>query len=147
MDCLTNRVLPARRGNKAAEWVIRCTACKRLRPASEFNKNRHRKNGLQTTCRECSRKKSRDYYRANPEKHKRAVFQRNKRVLGELKARLSARKAEHGCALCPEREPVCLEFHHLNPEEKDFEIGKYLREHQSWGAVLREIRKCVVLCC
>src|SRR5205807_6393049 len=96
--------------------------------------------------RSCSRERSRRYYRENPQKHKRAVYQRNKRVLKELYAKVNAVKAANGCALCGEGEPVCLEFHHLDPKEKDFEIGTYLRYHPRWEDVVREMRKCAVLC-
>ena len=38
-----------------------------------------------------------------------------------------------------------LEFHHINPEEKDFGVGSkgYTR---SWEAVKKELDKCVLVC-
>lgn len=29
------------------------------------------------------------------------------------------------CIVCGESEPVCIDFHHINPEEKEFTIGKH----------------------
>lgn len=59
-------------------------------------------------------------------------------------------KRERGCAVCGEREPCCLEFHHRDPAEKKFTIGENRRgrPHQpSWKRVTDEIAKCEVLCC
>lgn len=39
-----------------------------------------------------------------------------------------------------------LDFHHLNPNEKDSELSKYLRNGCSWGTAEIEARKCVCLC-
>lgn len=36
-----------------------------------------------------------------------------------------------------------LDFHHLDPTEKDFEISDRLT---SWTAILPELRKCALLC-
>jgi len=38
-----------------------------------------------------------------------------------------------------------LEFHHLNPEEKDFSIG-YKGYTRSWEKVKEEIDKCMLVC-
>ena len=35
-----------------------------------------------------------------------------------------------------------LEFHHINPEEKDFGMG----EHMSWERTKKELDKCILLC-
>ncbi len=37
-----------------------------------------------------------------------------------------------------------LEFHHLNPKEKDFSIGRSM--NKSWGVLIKELDKCVLLC-
>ena len=37
-----------------------------------------------------------------------------------------------------------LQFHHLNPKEKDFHITG--RVHHSWAQVQQELKKCVMLC-
>ena len=41
---------------------------------------------------------------------------------------------------------AALEFHHLNPSEKDFAIGNE-GQTRSWQKVKAEIDKCVLLCC
>jgi len=39
---------------------------------------------------------------------------------------------------------VCLDFHHKDPNEKDFTIGKY--RNKSKENLLKEIEKCVCVC-
>lgn len=49
------------------------------------------------------------------------------------------------CMDCGESDPVCLDFHHRNPDEKEFNIGhrgRYLPR----AKVLAEIAKCDVVC-
>lgn len=41
-----------------------------------------------------------------------------------------------------DRCPNAMEFHHVDPEEKDFAISTRL----SWEAVTKELARCVLLC-
>lgn len=60
--------------------------------------------------------------------------------------RILVEKAKSGgCSRCGESDPVCLDFHHTNPESKSFAVSK----HWNWRteeSLLHEIAKCVVLC-
>ena len=46
--------------------------------------------------------------------------------------------------ICGETEPVCLDFHHIDPNEKDFTIGKH--RNKSKENLMKEIEKCVCIC-
>lgn len=49
------------------------------------------------------------------------------------------------CCVCGyDRYQGALEFHHLNPNEKDFSFGSV--SSISWERLVAEVRKCVVLC-
>lgn len=39
---------------------------------------------------------------------------------------------------------AALQFHHKNPKEKDFIIGNVA--NKSWGRLVIEVKKCVLLC-
>lgn len=39
-----------------------------------------------------------------------------------------------------------LDFHHLNPEEKDFNFGKVMAEPKAWTKIVNELKKCILLC-
>lgn len=49
------------------------------------------------------------------------------------------------CQLCGYNKcNTALEFHHLNPHEKDFGISKYT--NLKWDSVVSEVDKCVMVC-
>jgi hypothetical protein len=50
------------------------------------------------------------------------------------------------CSECGENDINCLDFHHINPEEKDFTISFMLKSGYSIKRIQKEIEKCVVLC-
>jgi len=52
-------------------------------------------------------------------------------------------KSKSGCNRCPETDPVCLTFHHI--DEKEFSISNFSR--RTLEEVKTEIKKCEVLCC
>jgi hypothetical protein len=68
-------------------------------------------------------------------------------VLRRQKIKLKAVEYKNGkCEICGYNKCVnAFEFHHRNPEEKDFAIGQ--RGHsRSWEKVKKEIDKCMLLC-
>ena len=49
------------------------------------------------------------------------------------------------CACCGYDKCIqALEFHHLNPEEKDFSFGT--NPNRSWQTTRQEIQKCILVC-
>jgi hypothetical protein len=54
-------------------------------------------------------------------------------------------KTEHGCALCPEKNPAALDFHHKKKSEKAFTVSQAIHS-KSIDQLEAEIKRCVVLC-
>lgn len=50
------------------------------------------------------------------------------------------------CARCGEDHPACIQFHHLDPGEKDMTVANAVRRGWSRARILRELTKCEVLC-
>ncbi len=51
------------------------------------------------------------------------------------------------CLICGyDRCLAALEFHHLNPREKDFDISRALRRKMSRLQIERELSKCILVC-
>ena len=108
-----------------------CKKCGRELPISEFDEGRHQ-------CKECRREYRRQHRREKPEIHRAQQARRQERVkewFYELKT---------PCIICGEDEPVCIDFHHKDPNEKEFTIGKHRSRSRAW--LLQEISKCVCLC-
>lgn len=59
-----------------------------------------------------------------------------------LKAWIAQYKKDHGCVECNESDPVCLEFHHRDPSEKETNIS----DCKTKRSALKEIEKCEILC-
>jgi hypothetical protein len=121
-----------------------CCSCKEIKETSEFNKNKYKKDGLQTQCRECSHKKFRDYYHKNLERQKTITIARSKRNKTLTKEKIFKLLANSACAKCGEKDPLVLEFNHLGNKEKD--ISLMVAHNLSWARIEKEISKCEVLC-
>ena len=89
---------------------------------------------------ESNRKASLKYYEKNKEKVLANTRKRNERIRKEYEDFKSSLK----CERCEENHIACLEFHHLNPLEKDKPIStmfSYSKERFE-----AEVKKCIVLC-
>lgn len=72
----------------------------------------------------------------------------------ELRAKHRAKKKiyirkyleTHPCEHCWETKPVCLEFHHIDPSTKSFELAYSISQDKSIKKIDEEIAKCMVLC-
>ena len=54
-------------------------------------------------------------------------------------------KGNSGCCKCSEKDPSCLDFHHVDPTKKEFMVSK-LVFCKSKDRMFKEIKKCVVIC-
>lgn len=116
-----------------------CTQCTQEKLLTEFRKDRNRLDGRTSHCRLCARAlQSRRYQESYAPV--RAV--RDKKLRSDNKIRLAAVKNK-GCSFCPETEHACLDFHHKDPSQKDFEIAGAVR---TWGYIENEIKKCILVC-
>jgi hypothetical protein len=119
-----------------------CTICKIPKPFEEFSPRKSAKDGLYSRCKTCHRKEVRDGYQKDP-KSKLEDCKKCRQILLDI---TDVIKAERGCKACKkENDPVCLDFHHLDPTKKDLSIAK-LVSNKSKQRMLDEIKKCVVVC-
>jgi hypothetical protein len=57
-------------------------------------------------------------------------------------------KSEHSCQVCEYNKCTrALDFHHLNPSEKVFDITRAISMNINFKNILIEINKCLILCC
>lgn len=117
-----------------------CSKCGIEKSLDEFHKQTRSKDGLQPACKACmniaynvSRKKKQEHYQAVAA----ARYAKNTE-------RIRQWKSSHGCKCCGETFAPCLELHHLDPNEKDFDPAE--GAVKSWAVFMAEAAKCVVLC-
>jgi len=122
----------------------KCGHCDKLKAVDEFNKRMSSYDGLQPTCRECNRSRSRKYYKDNGEKHKKAVYVRSAKQRQINREYVHDYLLHHPCVMCPETDPVVLEFDHLR--DKKNSICKMVVNGNSIETIKKEIEKCQVLC-
>jgi hypothetical protein len=93
-------------------------------------------------------------YKAYQRKYQREWHQRHK---AERLARVYAKKAalyeyvqvvksQLHCMDCGEHHPATLQFHHPNPEDKEFNVADAVRNGTSLDRIKNKIEKCIVLC-
>ncbi len=90
------------------------------------------------------RQYDRDYFARMPPKQRqrKQLKQRERRTL--ILAWVTEQKRQ-GCSSCPERDPVCIDFHHPGGD-KEINIGDATRQGWSVARLKKEIAKCVLLC-
>ena len=101
-----------------------CSKCGRELPLKCFETGRNQ-------CRDCRNARRKELRDANPEKH-RDEAARLQKEQGEWLLSLKTK-----CLICGETESVCLDFHHIDPNEKEFTIGKH--RNKSKENLLKEI--------
>lgn len=73
---------------------------------------------------------------------------RNYHRLKTYRQRIKAKAVEYKggcCQICEyDRSNSALEFHHIDPNEKDFGISSYT--NLSWGKIKDELDKCILVC-
>jgi hypothetical protein len=113
---------------------------------SDFNRNKSKKDGLNTICKECSKKRSRQYYADNREKHIRVCRAKRKKTATEAQVKINELKSQRGCEMgCGEIETCCLDFHH-HANNKEDTICNMVYSGCCWETIKKEIDKCRIVC-
>lgn len=104
-----------------------CTKCHKELPITDFNWRNKEKGTRRSECKFCH---------SNYMKQK---YQQKKNTIQNL-------KSQYSCAKCGEKRGYVLDYHHLNPKEKDTTIARLISNCSSLEKTFQEIKKCIVLC-
>jgi len=85
---------------------------------------------------------SRKYRKNNSE----IINKRDRCRKREKREWIDSLKKDEKCNKCGEDRWYCLEYHHVNPEDKKFTIACAISRGYGKQAILEEIKKCVILC-
>lgn len=88
----------------------------------------------------------REYYYKNRDKEKARSLKRRKLVEKEIREYLQNIKISRGCLFCGEDHVACLDFHHIDPNEKEETISAIPKRGWSYERIDKELEKCIVLC-
>ena len=103
-----------------------CSKCGLEKPVSEYHKNGFDRQGRQKYrgyCKTCANKREMERY-------------------WEKREYVDAQRTQ--CAKCGDTRTYLLDFHHKNPNEKEFTIGTMKRGAKE--TIQKEIDKCICLC-
>lgn len=117
-----------------------CGTCKQEKTVSEFNKNRAKRDGLQSSCKSCKKGHQASWYQNNSERHIENVAKRKEEVRAWIREQKSV-----PCMDCGVRYPYyVMDFDHVEGE-KEFGVSAAAN---SYGAnqIREEIAKCEVVC-
>ena len=121
--------------------VKRCPGCDTPKPLTEFSKNKRKTDGLQSSCKSCSARRSAQWYKDNPttrvaqnqyQRTRNSTFvNRYKRIYGK-------------CTDCGITDHRVLQFDHIGDKHKN--VSDMIFQGNSIKVIKAEIRKCQVRC-
>ena len=120
-----------------------CTDCRLSLSLDQFSKNNQKKDGLNYRCKTCQKVYFKKHYQNNKQYYIDKAAKQNEKFLAIIEKEKQER-LKNGCSVCGIYHPAILDFHHLDPNSKDFSIAKSRTKSQK--RFIRELDKCVVLC-
>lgn len=87
-----------------------------------------------------SKEKRREYYLKNKDN----IIKYQLKRYEELSSIFNDWKKTLVCSKCGEKETICLDFHHINMNEKEKNVITFLGT--GFNSVNRELKKCIVVC-
>ena len=88
----------------------------------------------------------RTYQRSWHQRHKEKRLARIYQKKAAIYEYVQQIKSQLHCVDCGQRHPAALQFHHLNAQDKQFNIADAVRNGISLDRIKKEISKCIVLC-
>jgi hypothetical protein len=82
------------------------------------------------------------FYTAHKEQEVKRVLLRKLKI----KEWFDKYKSNLKCVRCGESDPICLDFHHVDPSTKIEEVPIMVHKGCGIDRILQEIKKCIVLC-
>lgn len=121
--------------------MMKCVVCKRDKPEDEFNWKNKSKGLKKNYCRECDKIIKKRHYENNRSK----IIQENIERHNNNRLRFNEWKKTLSCRRCGECDVACLDFHHMDPQQKDLSIADLLGNN-SFKKIAKELTKCVCVC-
>lgn len=125
--------------------IKRCYTCRSDKKLCEFNKNKCRKDGLNSICKECSRKRSKEYYNDNQSDHKKTVSSNRRRRVADAKLFVLNLVSKSKCTDCGNKDHRTFEFDHIRGIKKN-DISSLVGGGYSTKFIQEEINKCEIVC-
>lgn len=121
----------------------RCCGCGRKRDRADFYRNRRKPDGLQSSCKECSKERRKRYWRDG--ENRAQVYERKRERRAFLSQQVFDLLRKHKCVDCGLDDPEVLEFDHVRGRKIE-SVKRMVSVGFSWAAITEEIKKCDIRC-
>lgn len=119
-----------------------CSKCGIEKEASEFYSSKRCSDGLQSRCKHCNKSDHAKHYQKDKAKYKNRSSTRRKRITAEY----TEWKSKQVCCRCGETDEACLDAHHIDPSQKEFQLAKLGQEEFGTNRWFNELAKCIIVC-
>ena len=127
-----------------------CTVCLKIKPNNEYFYRDKRAEKLHSQCKSCyiekRRKTWKQYYHKHGSKYRQNAVERNRRIKDLLRQQMMNYLSDKSCVQCGVNDIRVLDFDHIDPSKKSFSISQAITNTRSWDVILKEIKKCQILC-
>lgn len=123
-------------------YMKTCKKCKRILNIKFFYKNKNRVDGLNGFCKNCTNNYGKYWYQRNKIKRQQQIKDYKSKRLQYIKSLKMGNK----CFICNENDPICLDFHHLDPKTKKGSLSMAIKSGWSIKKIKEEASKCILLC-
>lgn len=130
----------------------KCNKCGLVKDESEFGKNKRSKDGLHFICKACKREQDKAWGDKHRDQLNEAAKQWRRDNPEKVIAQVESRKQhlislKKPCIKCGETRLHVIEFHHVDPSTKLFNLSYAVSTGaKSKTAIEEEVKKCVCLC-
>lgn len=115
-----------------------CFKCNQEKEISCFGFNKRKKDGRQSNCKACQKIYKQSHYKRNLVKY----IEKARDYKRLVRKYIKDYKEKSKCIECGEDHIATLDFHHLEKNEKEFQIS----EANGLLELKKEIEKCIILC-
>ena len=122
-----------------------CTKCGEWKEETEFSWKNKSEGKRHSQCKECRRQKDRVYYEQNSER-KNKIRSRSREHRKNIKDFILNYKKQCSCTICGDSRWYVLDFHHIDPTQKENTIARMTSNKSNLNDIQKEVDKCIVLC-
>jgi hypothetical protein len=115
----------------------KCSSCSEIKFISEFYKDGGK-------CKTCQHAYNKVHNLKNKDKYKKYHHKASKKSYDRGQEFMNKHRALCGCQKCGDKRYWVIDYHHLDPNEKDNPITYY--KTSTLDVLKKEIKKCIPLC-
>lgn len=130
--------------------IRKCSVCFQNKSNNNYFYRDKMRGKLHSQCKECYIAKRQhtwqEYYYKHGSKYRENALKRNKLVKEKLHSKMLEYLADKKCEKCGNNDMRVLDFDHIIPSTKSFNIARAMNDRVSWKNILTEVNKCQILC-